>query len=515
MPVKEPYNGMLLSTLEGLGTVSQPAIDKLINLQSKGVPHFSKLQDPDIRLAIFDTGQAYNFKDNNDNIIVIGNARWHGNNENDPDTFLMILRKGLYQPEWVMSSIPRSTGGGGIERDVNFMMKDYKVNRGASNTALDIYKQLNINPNETGWYELLQIIEDKKIKYNHPLVFIRGDQKVYSLKSIYTNIKSTLESALMVIAIAISVVGTGGASLALIATITTGAKALFAAADVAINGGSTADLVKGVTSIANLIMPSLDLEDVKKQVADVLPADYTKYVEQGMDIYNKVNSKNSLGLLGLHGLDCTEDVNTLSGFNDLLDMAETLADSYKSGDVSSIVKLTGIDINDIEPVVRTFTTLHTSSGLQETLSNPELLLSQNSFENPHINNFVITTYVSLLQKNGSNLNSITAGYPNTIDAIKSIAGTNKLAPNEFSALTNVVQGLPANAKDMKLLAIQSVFAQAKSYENTSVEFVIPSSIPPSVQLEAMKMIKSELKNIKVTSTNPDVMRAFSNRQEFI
>ena len=228
-------------------------------------------------------------------------------------------------------------------------------------------------------------------------------------------------------------------------------------------------------------------------------------VETGYNLYNS-KIKNSLNdVLGVAGLS------GLSDYQEGIDIANGILEDIESGNVTGLADKLGITDAEAEKAKLAYNFLQKSSDLSQV--EPNSINAVSSLEIPEVQSFIINTYSSLCERDGSNLQSVTAIIPNSQGVIKLVNDGYYLETSEVKNLVNLFQGEYSNAIYLKKLAVNAMVEEAKTFANTDKTYYLPSNLPPQTQLEAGRIIKRN--KIKVDSTHPQVALALKFDREFI
>lgn len=492
---KSNYNGMYLSSLEDSFS---DGYAKLVKANKKAIPHYSLLEDTDIRRACIQTGKVWYFKDNVGNNYVYGfyqGTRPDGK-DNSPLKILLDTEAGI---KWknCIALRDRNTGGNWIERTAD----DFKKwNIGST----ELGKKLGLDP-KLSWSDAIKFIESNKIKHNETILLLVKDVRVTSFNNIWKNSLSGILKILVGIAGAVVTILSAGT---LAASVVLACGTLFAAIDkIVATGGdlSLGDIEDLAQKTAPLFMSSEDLQSINNTVDSVKNNKTVKLVQDGVSLFN-AKIKNSLNdVLNVAGMS------GLSDYQEGVDIANDILEAASSGDVLELAKNLGIDTADAEVVKNAYNFIEKSSDLVQLEPNATNAVS--SLEIPEVQNWLINTYSSLLEREGANLQSVTAVIPNSQGVIKLVNDGYVLETSEVKNLVNLFQGEYSNAIYLKKLAVNAMVEEAKTFANTDKTYFLPSNLPPQTQIEAGRIIKRM--KIKVDSTNSQVALALNFDREFI
>jgi len=489
------YNGMYLSTLEDSFS---DGYTKLVNANKKNIPHISMLEDSDVRRSIIQNKKIWYFKDK------IGNTYCYcfyaGVRPDLTDNSVVKLAmdsETVLKWKNAICARDRNTGGGWIENTANDFTR-WEIG------STELGKKLGLNP-KMKWSEAIKFIEENNIKHNEPILLVVKDRTVVSFNTAWKQSLSGVLQVLVVIAGAIAIaLSAGTLAIGIIAA----SKALFSVIDKMVAGGNVSfnELTGLAVNTAPLFADSPDLSEINKKV-DWLKNDTTiNMVKKGYELYNsklKNNLNDVLGVAGLSGL---------ADYQEGIDIANDILKNLETSDVKNLANNLGITDAEAEKVKLAYEFLDKSKNLIKLPANSQN--ADGSLAIPEIQNFIINTYSSLLEREGSNLKTVTAVIPNSVGAIKLINDGYKLAPEESKNLLNLLQGEYSNAIYLKKLAINAIINEAKSFENTNTVYYLPSNVPPRTQLEAGKIIQKTLK-VDIESTNDSVNLALKFDREFI
>ena len=255
MAKQSNYNGMYLSSLEDSFS---DGYAKLVAANKKAIPHYSLLENVDVRRAVIQSGKVWYFKDNIGNSYVYGfyqGTRPDGK-DNSPLKILLDTEAGL---KWknCIALRDRNTGGQWIEKTADDFTK---WNIGST----ELGNKLKLDP-KISWYDAIKFIENNKIKYDQTILLIVKDVKVTSFNNIWKNTASGVLKALVMIAGAVAtILSAGTLTIGIIAA----AGVLFSVIDKIVAGG---DLTLGELSglaqrTAPLFMDSTDLNNINQKL---------------------------------------------------------------------------------------------------------------------------------------------------------------------------------------------------------------------------------------------------------
>lgn len=488
--MSDNYNGMYLSTLEDREI--QDGYEKLRNANKKAIPHFSILKDHEVKKATLSGGKVWFFSDKNGNIYIYGFYAG-GYNKDKPSPLKLALDGGVIKQTNFLAFRDRETSGDFIGKSAS-KLESWEIG------GTDFGKSLNI-PLSTSWYKAMEHIESSGKIYKDPILLIVKDTSVVSLSQIWAEYGKYI---IAVLSVAISFVPMGGVLSKL-------SNVLVSKLDSVINGtANISDFMELAEGFAPNIADSLGLQDVRKGVIDSIPTEIKNIARTGGAVYGAVKSDDPDAILSIFGLGTVSGLSDWREIEQAYDQAKKIADSVASGDIDSLAKETGVDKYVAEKVRLQFD----ASKLLDSLKNldPQIKVS-NAFELPEIQSYVKNTYSSLLQRAGENLQGMNAVIPNTTVAMKYITDSVILKPNELKGLINTFQGEYTNAQDFKGILTATLIEEAKSFQNTNIDYYIPSNLPPERQVEIGNMIMKEL-NVNVKSVNPKVEMALNNFKEF-
>jgi hypothetical protein len=494
MAKQSNYNGMYLSSLEDSFS---DGYTKLVKANKKAIPHYSLLEDVDIRRAVIQSGKVWYFKDNVGNSYIYG--FYQGTRpdlkDNSPLKILLDTEAGI---KWknCIALRDRNTGGGWIEKTADDFVK---WNIGST----ELGKKLGLDP-KLSWFDSIKFIESKKIKHDQAILLIVKDVKVTSFNEIWRGTASGILKVLVVIAGALAtILSAGTTEIAIIAA----AGALFTVIDKIVAGGdmSIGELGNLATKTAPLFMDSTDLNNINQKVEALSKDSTLKMVQTGYNLYNS-KLKNSLNdVLGVAGLS------GLSDYQEGIDIANEILENIESGDVIGLANKLGVTDAEAEKAKLAYNFLQKSSDLSQV--EPNAINAAGALEIPEVQSFILNTYSSLLERDGQNLQSVTAVIPNSQGVIKLINDGYVLENSEVKNLVNLFQGEYSNAIYLKKLAVNAMVEEAKTFANTDKTYFLPSNLPPQTQIEAGRIIKKM--KIKVDSTNSQVALALNFDREFI
>jgi len=464
-----------------------------------GIPHFEMLFDASIIMAtssiVNDCFNAYIFRDNSGNISVFGRSTCGDNktSANCPDKSNDVY-KGKYAN---MIAAGIFNVGRPTER---FKLKREK-GVGCDNAYWSpMHAYLNFGA-EDGDCQEIGDTRGKWLIEHLPLEEIRSPggnvmdifEIINSDVTDYTVVWNTIAQIVIAIVGVVLSIFTGGASL-ILAGIAIAALRIIASKLILGQPLTFNDLIQTVQAVIGVLSANYEALGNKLDFLGYTVKDIESYMKQGVEAYQKIQSKDYIGL--------TKDVFQMSRIN--MNSVQEFSQAYLNLDITKISKITGMGIGAVELI-----TSHTKNSemIYNFLANGEEMLRKSSFGyNPigdvNVQQLLINAVAfDYSEKGKSTYTNLASCIPGSQYGIKALLKSQQLSVDEIGSLIHLSQGVTTQAGVFDRLCADGLKnAAIQNFSRGISDYFVPSVLPETIAGEFAEQIRKDVPEVKTLTT---------------